>query len=503
MPPPPDTDVALNRAAHCTSGHGSGNATGDVAPATLSAVLAAHVAGLQLAAIPAPTLARARLFLHDTLAVAWAGSDAPGCGEVHAMFAADAQAGIPPLSAALAPDIARAATATATGATVWAYGTRLPAADAAFVNATLASALDYDSLGRDAPVHVNIVVLPVALALAQATRASGADLLCALVAGCDLMCRIGASFTPPHRGFAYTSVVGALGAAAAAARVLRLDATATRHALGLAFLQAGGTQQANIEPTLAKRLLASFPARAGILAARLAQQGLTAPAQIFEGECGLYALYQPGDPARLTDALGVRFDSDALSIKAYPSCGCNHTAIAGMIELANRHDLQPDDVESIAVTVSPYIDRIVGAAYDPSEDPQVAAQFSIRYSLACALVRRRLGLAEIEAQAARDPLLLREVAKVQVVVDPAYTGTRGPVHLRLISRRHGALALRVEHVPGSDEAPLSPAAISAKFAECFARGVRPLNADQQHTLAQRIAALEQLADIASLLPEPT
>ena len=344
MTPPPDNDRARPSAPAVPAGpdpRGSGDAPEDRAPVSVSAALAAHVAHLQLAHIPAPTLARARLFLHDTLAVAWAGSDAPGCSEVHAMFAPQAE-----------------------GATVWGHGTRLPAAEAAFVNAAFASALDYDSLGRDAPVHVNIVVLPVALALAQATRASGADLLCALVAGCDLMCRIGASFTPPHRGFAYTSVVGALGAAAAAARVLRLDATATRHALGLAFLQAGGTQQANIEPTLAKRLLASFPAQAGILAARLARQGLTAPAQIFEGECGLYALYQPGDPARVLAALGTRFDSDALSIKAYPSCGCNHTAIAGMIELAQRHDLQPADVTAIEVTVSPYIDRIVGAVYD-------------------------------------------------------------------------------------------------------------------------------------------
>ena len=330
----------------------------------IAARLAAHAAGLSLARIPRPIAQAARLFMLDTLAVAWAGSDAPGCPVLHRLLATD---GGP------------------AQATAWGYGDRLPVGEAAFLNGAIASALDYDSLGRDAPVHVNVVVLPTALAVAQWRHARGADFLAALVAGCDITCRIAASVTPPHRGFAYTSVAGVIGAAAAAARLMRLDADCTRHAIGLAFLQAGGTQQANIEPTLAKRLLAAFPARAAVLAARLAAAGITAPASVFEGECGLYALYQPGNPDRLVEGLGERFDSDALSIKAYPSCGCNHTAIAGTLALAREHDLVPEDVVAVEARVTPYMARIVGSAYDPGEDPQAAAQFSLRYSIAQAI----------------------------------------------------------------------------------------------------------------------
>ena len=115
-----------------------------------------------------------------------------------------------------------------------------------------------------------------------AIDASGADFLAALVIGSDVMCRLGAAARHPHRGFHYTSAFGVFGAAAAASRLLRLDAARTRHALGIAFIQACGTQQANIEPSLTKRMLSAFAARAGVYAALLAQRGITAPSEVFE-----------------------------------------------------------------------------------------------------------------------------------------------------------------------------------------------------------------------------
>jgi len=443
---------------------------------SISHRLASHAATTPYAAIPADVCDTAKLYMLDTLAVAWAGSDAPGCPEAHA----------------LQVDEGGRADSTA-----WAYGGKLSASSAAFINGMSSSALDYDSLGRDAPVHVNIAVLPAALAVAEKEHASGADFLAALVVGSDIVCRLGTAAKHPPRGFHYTAAFGIFGAAAAAARLMRLDAVTTRHALGLAFIQAGGTQQANIEPSLAKRLLSAFAARSGVYAALLAQRGITAPAHVIEGEFGLYKLYQDGSPERLLGALGSRFDSAALSIKQFPSCGCNHTTIAGMLDLVRKYDLQPDDVEAIDITVSPYMDRIVGMAYDPSGDAQVAAQFSIRYSAACVLVRRRLGLAEIQEAAARDPEINRHIGKVTLQIDPTLTSSRGPVVIRLRSKRHGELSTTVAHVPGSREAPLTEAQVNEKFDECFRLGARPLNSGQIATLNSRVRSLEQVPDMAS------
>jgi 2-methylcitrate dehydratase PrpD len=447
---------------------------------TLSHELARHAASTPYAAIPASAIDAAKLFLLDTLAVAWAGSDAPGCRETHAL---------------LAQEGGRA------DATAWAYGGRLPAGAAAFINGMSSAALDYDALGRDAPVHVAVTVFPAALAIAERVHASGADFLAALVLGSDIMCRLGAAASHPHKGWSYTSMLGGFGAAAAAARLLELDEVRTRHALGIAFLQASGTQQFNIEPSLSKRMLSAFAARAGVQAALLARSGLTAPREVIEGRFGLYKLYQDGDAARLVQDLGTRFESQNLSLKKYPSCGCNHTAIEATLKLVAQHDLKPEDVEAIEVVVTPYIDRIVGGEYDPSGDAQVAAQFNIRYSIACALVRRRLGLAEIEASSARDPAIAAHIGKVSVRVDPALTTERGPIVMRMRTKAHGDLSCRVEHVPGSAEAPLSDAEVTEKLQDCFGRGVRPLTQNQIEILTARVRDLERIPDLAQFFDD--
>lgn len=443
---------------------------------SVSQRLAEHIAGTRYEQLPAAAIDAAKLFMLDTLAVAWAGSSAPGCREANAQ---------------LADDGGRA------DSTAWAYGSRLPAAAAAFVNGMSSAALDYDCLGRDAPAHVNIVVLPASLAAAEREHASGRDFLAALIIGSDIMCRMATATKPPHRGFHYTSAFGPFAAAATAAKLFGLDAAQTRHALGIAFVQAGGTQQTNIEPSLSKRMLSAFAARAGVFAASLARRGITAPSEVFEGHFGFYNLYQDGDPALMLDGLGKRYENANLIIKKFPSCGCNHTTIAAMLELVFEYDLQPDDVNSIEVTIGPYLDRIVGGPYDPSGDPQVAAQFSILYAVACALVRRRFELIDIEEAAARDPAIFAQIPKISLKVEPSYTGDRGPVIVKMSTRRHGALERRCDHVPGSAESPLSGEDIAAKLNSCFRLGVTPLSDRRIALLRERVGTLEKIDDMAA------
>jgi len=443
---------------------------------TLSHQLARHAAMTPFTSIPKSAVDAAKLFLLDTLAVAWAGSDAPGCREAHALVAEEGGR---------------------SDATAWAYGGRLPASAAAFINGMSSAALDYDALGRDSPVHVAVTVLPAALALAERQHASGTDFLTAAVLGFDVMVRMGAAASHPHKGWSYTSSLGVFGAAAAAARLFGLNDHETRHALGIAFLQSGGTQQFNIEPSLSKRMLSAFAARGGLWAAQLAKRGLTAPAEVIEGKFGFYKLYQDGDAKRLLDGLGSRFESEHLTVKKYPSCGCNHTAIEGTLRLVKQYDLKPDDVIGIEVTVTPYIDRIVGGAYDPSGDAQVAAQFNIRYSIACALVRRRLGLLEIEAPAARDPAIGAHISKISVRVDPELTTERGPIEIHIRTKTHGDLRCRVEHVPGSVESPLSQMEVREKLSDCLGRGVRPLTGKQIEMLSARVNDIERISDMAN------
>lgn len=442
--------------------------------------LARHAIETPFEAIPAANLDAARLLMLDTLAVAWAGADAPGCPQTHALLVDEGGR---------------------EDATVWGYGGRLPASSAAFINSMTAAAIEYDSIGLGVAVHVNVAVLPAALAIAERQHASGQDFLAALVLGCDITHRFGASAAYPNRGFHYTAAMGGFGAAAACARLLGLNVEQTQHALGIAFLQASGTQQANIQPSLSKRMLSAFAARAGVYAALLAQRGITAPPDVIEGKFGFYALYQDGDAEKLTHELGWRFDNDQASIKLYPSCGCNHTAIDAALQLVKQYDLQPDDVLSIEATITPYMERIVGGNYDPSGAAQVAAQFNLRYSIACALVRRRLGLAEIQADAARDPAIAAHMGKIALKVDATQTGTRGPVELIMRTRTHGGISCRVADVAGSAGRPIPPEAAEEKFRECFAVSQYPLHGTQYAQLKLRVQDILQIRDMYMFLKD--
>ena len=447
---------------------------------TVTHRLAQHIVETPYAAIPEASLAAAKRFMLDTLAVAWAGSDAPGCREAHAL---------------LVDEGGRA------DSCAWAYGGHLPAMSAAFINGMTSAALDYDGIGSGAPVHVNITVLPAALAMAERLHVSGREFLAAYVIGADLTYRLAAAADVPNAGFHYVPIYGVFGAAAACARLLKLNVLQTRHALGIAFMQASGTQQANIDPSLSKRMMSAFAARAGVQAALLAQRGITGPAQAIEGKFGLFTMYQGGDAALILDQLGSRFDNVLGSIKMYPSCGANHTSIAGALALIHRYDLKADDVLSVDVTMPPYTARLVGNAYDPGGDAQVAAQFSVRYTIACLLVRRRLGLAEIQEDAARDNEINRHVGKINVHIDDTQKGTRGPIVMRMRTTTHGDISTRAEHVPGSFEMPVSDAEVQQKFDECFRRGARPLRDAQIETLAARVRAMDENSDMYLFLKD--
>ena len=140
--------------------------------------LARHAIETPFAAIPQANLDTARLLMLDTLAVAWAGADAPGCQETHTLLSDEGGRG---------------------DASIWAYGGRLPATSSAFINSMTAAAIEYDSIGLGVAVHAYVAVLPAALAMAERQHVTGREFLAALVLGCDITHRFAASAAYPNR----------------------------------------------------------------------------------------------------------------------------------------------------------------------------------------------------------------------------------------------------------------------------------------------------------------
>lgn len=448
----------------------------DTAPVAHSPVIAdaiaRHIVDLRFESLSPGALAAAKRLMLDTLVVAWAGSDAPGSSDVKAL---------------LAEQGGRAESS------IWGYGGRLPAPAATFLNGMFAAALDYDGINT---VHADIVTLPAALALAERGHASGRSFVTAFIIGSDLCCRLGAATVPPHRGWFNSSVFGVFGAAATGAKLLGLDAGATRHALGIALSQAAGTQQANVEQALTKRMQSAFAAQAGVFSALLAARGVTAPRETFDGKFGLYQLYQPGNPETILDGLGQRFEHENTTIKKYPSCACNHAAIEATLQIVNEHDIKPEDVISVETTLSPLMHRLVGAPFDPSENPQVTAQFSVQYSVACAILRRRLVIADIQDDAVLDPAIRALTRRIRVIVDETNKGSRVPAEVAIATRRHGTIRRRAEKFPWGHEDLPPEEALNEKFRDCMRYAAKPLTPSQMDLLVGRVREIENIPDMA-------
>jgi 2-methylcitrate dehydratase PrpD len=423
-----------------------------------------------------PELHAARRLILDTVAVARAGADALGAGEIRRQV--QAQAGAPE-------------------ALLWGGTARVPAAEAAFANGAAAAALDFDSVHESSILHADAVVVPAALAVAERVGATGGEFLSAYVAGVEIAHRLSLA-TPRKGGWFGSSAAGVFGAAAAAARLLGLDASGIHHAMGIALSLSSGTKQAIVERTLTKRLQTAFAARSGVHAALAAAGGVSGPQDWLEGEYGWFRLYEAGDPARLVEGLGERFEFVATGIKKFPSCLCNHAVIDAAQSLMAEHRLAPRDVEGIEVTISPYMHRIVGKQFDPSGDAQVAAQFSVQYAAACAVHRGGVGLADIEPLRAGDPAFAALARSVKVGVEPAWPGHVSPGRVTLKTAGHGALSLLVESLPGSAARPLSDAELFDKARACFAAGPYTLDAEQSRRIADRMYAIEKVGDIRSL-----
>ena len=442
--------------------------------ASISHRLSDRIVNLSYDDIPDAVIDHTRLMILDTFGVAWAGAGAPGSADIEDLMVAGSGGG--PCRA-------------------WASGRPLDPMGAAFLNSVHAAALDYDSVFEKGSVHPDIVSIPTAWALSEETGSTGTAFLAAVALANELMCRLGAAATE-NRGWFNTALFGGFGAAAAAAKILGLSVEQTRDALGLVFSQTGGSQQALIEKTMAKRVQSGFAARAGVFAALLAGRGVTAPAECFEGDYGFYRLYCDGDPAPLLDGFGDEYLSIGAAVKKFPSCTANHVPIDAVIEIVEELDLAPDDIRSVKTVISPFAHGLVGAPFDPSDNPQVAAQFSLEYSIACAALRRQLTVDDIQEGAVNAPEIRDFIGRVSIEVDEGNAGKFAPAEVVVESARHGTIRRRQEHVPGTPERRLTPGQIEDKFRTCIAAGARALDPAQTDRLIEHLTAIAEIPDMS-------
>jgi 2-methylcitrate dehydratase PrpD len=259
---------------------------------------------------------------------------------------------------------------------------------AALANGALAHAFESDNLTMPgAGVHPGATLLPPALAIAQQQGSSGRDLIVAIVAGFEVMYRIGRAtkHSNERRGFHAPGTTGPFGAAVAAGRLLQLDAAGMTNALGIAGSLAGGLMEFARSGTgaMVKRLHLGRAAESGVVAASLAAEGFTGPRSVIEGDAGFLKVFcTEWDVLDLTRGLGHEFATLNLCLKRFPVHMTAHTAVQAIVELQAEHRFAGADVDRVTVAGS---ERMATINNIPAPTDIMMAQYSIPFCVALAL----------------------------------------------------------------------------------------------------------------------
>jgi 2-methylcitrate dehydratase PrpD len=259
---------------------------------------------------------------------------------------------------------------------------------ATFLNVAYGSSFDGDDTHVGAMLHPGVAVWSAALAIAEHTEATGAEMLAAVVAGYETIIRIGLAVQPSHfkRGFQSTGTCDGFGTAAAAGRLLfRKSKMAERRiaeAMGLAGGYASGVAQFYYSGASAKRIQAAHSAESGVAAALLADQGYTGPSDIIEGTGGFAKAYADGfDPAAIEAELGTRFNLMDVLVKSHAAAARIAAGIDGMLALRQEHDFSGDDIADITLGIP----RIIqGRLTNPHPIDLQAAQMCLPFGVAIA-----------------------------------------------------------------------------------------------------------------------
>jgi 2-methylcitrate dehydratase PrpD len=366
-------------------------------------------------------------------------------------------------------------------------------ASAALVNGITSHTFDFDDTHLATIIHPAGPVASAALALAEHSNADGRALIDALVLGVDVACRMGNALYPDHydRGWHITGSTGMLGAAAACARLLRLDEAQTAMALGIAASQPVGFREQF--GTMTKPFHPGGAARAGLVSALLASQGFTASPRALEAPRG-YAqvVSSKHDWTELTDALGSRFE---IAFNTYKPFACGiviHPSIDAAAQLRAR-GVAPGEVVRIELAVHPLVLELTGRK-EPSDGLQ--AKFSVYHGVAAGLIFGRAGEAEFADAIVRrdDVVALRR--KVVATVDPAIEEAAARLIAQLADGRREEV--HVEHAIGSLERPMRDADLDAKFESLVAPVLGKQRSEELSRAAWKVGATHDLRGLLAL-----
>ena len=379
---------------------------------------------------------------------------------------------------------------------------------AAMANGTAFHSIELDDVNNESSLHPGVVAYPTALAMADLVPVDGKKFIASVVAGYDIMVRLGRALKPVEhygRGFHATGTCGAFGAAATAGQLLGLESESLTHALGIAGSQASGSMEFLAQGAWTKRLHPGWAAHSGIWAALLARNEFVGPTTIIEGRDGFLRAYSGDpDPDSVLRELGDEFLITRTSIKPHSCCRYKQGPIDCLLDLRSRHNLTPNEVEEVQIGLLSAGYSTIAAPEADKLNPQstVDMQFSMPFGAAVALLYGRASLAEYAPAVPQRPEVKEMMSRVRCVIDPdldAEFPSRWPAWAEVRTRDGRALRSQITYPKGDPENALSWQEMKEKFSGLSAGVISEERQAEVIASVESLEAMEDVRELAALL----
>ena len=464
-------------------------------PSGITAAVVAFIEQSSFAAVPEKAIVEAKRCLIDALGVVLAGSTVRGSAIVREYVRS----------------LGEQAPSGGSGAGASIFGPerlRAPAARAALANGASGHAMDYDDTQLSSSpdrvfgllTHPTVPVLAASLALGERLNVPGGAFLEAFLTGFEVECKMAEAINPDHyqRGFHSTGTLGTFGAAASAAKLLKLTSGQIAHALGIAASASSGVR-VNFG-SMTKPLHAGRAAENGIVAAELAARGFTAGDDPLDGEWGYFQVLGGGvDAARIVPALGRPFSivDPGVSFKPYPCGSLGHPTMDAMLKVVSDHDVKPDQIAHVRVRAG---SNILSPLRYRTAKTELEAKFCLPFMMASIALRRRAGIREFTDEFVSSAPVQAMMARVETKFDPeiearGFDKMRSVVDVELTDGRTLTQAAD-ERYRGGPEKPFTRADLHEKFADCASL---VLSADRVRRALELIESIEQLKSVRELV----
>ena len=388
--------------------------------------------------------------------------------------------------------------------TVLGFGGRAPAMMAALANGALAHCLDYDDQTPWGQ-HTASSIVPAAFAVAERQGGvSGKDLIAAVAAGQDIFARLRCHVVW-KKDWNLSTVLAVFAATASASRVMGLSAAQTAHAMGIATMQSSGIMEmvAGRGSDL-RGMYAGFSAKGAVLAAMMAQKGVTGIDRAFEGEHGFMNTYFGGrfDRDAILRDLGREYLGSGTLYKRWPCVGTAHSHMKAAIDIVTRNGLDLDDIAEIRLHVGDYHDLMCQPLEERRAPATLAdAKFSLPFLVSVAIVRQGMSVSDFSDAGLADAEVLGIGSRISLIRDPAldWKLELPPGRVEIVARDGRRWLEEGRNVPGNADNPMSWTDICAKFRECGSVAVTPVPNNVLARTEDLARTLETLGDATELI----